>query len=63
MANDARKTLPIQVKVTPNAKEKIGQRAKAAGLNISEYIRVAAISEKKLYFLTEAAALRNRLLR
>ena len=51
MSNDGRKSLPIQVKVTPNAKEKIGQRAKAADLNISEYIRVAAISDKKVVFL------------
>lgn len=45
MLNEERKSLPIQVKVSPEVKEKIGQRAKAAELNVSEYIRIAAISD------------------
>lgn len=61
MPNDERKTLPIQVKVTPNAKEKIGQRAKAAGLNISEYIRVAALSDKKIIFLNGSGSIAKAL--
>ena len=48
MSNDERKTLPLQVKVTPETKEKIGQRAKAADLNVSEYIRVAALRVRNL---------------
>ena len=61
MSKEERKSLPIQVKVTPEAKEKIGQRAKAADLNVSEYIRVAAISDEKVVFLNGSGSIAKSL--
>lgn len=61
MSNEERKSLPVQVKVTPEAKEKIGQRAKAAELNVSEYIRVAAISDEKVVFLNGSGSIAKSL--
>ena len=61
MTSNERKSLPIQVKVTPNAKEKIEQRAKAAELNVSEYIRIAAISDEKVVFLNGSGSIANSL--
>ncbi len=61
MSNEERKSLPIQIKVTPEAKEKIGQRAKAAELNVSEYIRVAAISDEKVVFLNGSGSVAKSL--
>jgi len=61
MSSNERKSLPIQVKVTPNAKEKIEQRAKAADLNVSEYIRVAALSDEKVIFLNESGSIAKSL--
>lgn len=61
MSYEERKTLPIQVKVTPEAKEKIGQRAKAAELTVSEYLRVAALSDEKVIFLNESGSIAKSL--
>ncbi|WP_303837002.1 hypothetical protein [Ruminococcus flavefaciens] len=61
MLIEEKKSLPIQVKVSPNAKEKIGQRAKAADLNVSEYIRVAAISDEKVVFLNGSGSIAKSL--
>lgn len=61
MLNEERKSLPIQVRVTPEAKEKISQHAKAAALNISEYIRVAAISDEKVIFLNGSGSIAKSL--
>lgn len=61
MSNEEKKTLPIQVKVSPEVKEKIGQRAKAADLNVSEYIRVAAISDEKVIFLDGSGSIAKSL--
>ncbi|MBQ3139829.1 MAG: hypothetical protein IJB68_10060 [Ruminococcus sp.] len=61
MSIDERKSLPIQVKVSPEAKEIISQHAKAADLNMSEYIRVAAISDEKVIFLNESGSIAKSL--
>ena len=61
MLNAERKTLPIQIKVAPEIKEKIGQRAKAADLNISEYIRIAAMSDEKIVFLNGSGSIAKSL--
>ncbi len=61
MLNAERKSLPIQIKVAPEIKEKIGQRAKAADLNISEYIRIAAMSEEKIVFLNGSGSIAKSL--
>lgn len=61
MTTDERKSLPIQVKVTPEVKEKIGQRAKAAELTVSEYLRVAALSDEKVIFLNESGSIARSL--
>lgn len=61
MSNDEKMTLPIQVKVSPEIKEKIGQRAKAADLNVSEFIRVAALSDEKVIFLNGSGSIAKSL--
>jgi hypothetical protein len=57
MSKEEKKTLPVQVKFSPEAKEKVGQRAKAAELNVSEYIRVAALSDEKVVFLNGSGSI------
>lgn len=61
MSNEAKKTLPVQVKFSPEAKAKIGQRANAADLNVSDFIRVAALSDEKVIFLNESGSIAKSL--
>lgn len=61
MNNETKRILPIQVKVTPEIKEKIAKRATSADLTVSEYIRVSALSDKKIIFLNESGSIAKSL--
>lgn len=50
MYNEKKKTPTIQLKVSQEIKDEIAQRAKAAELTISEFMRIAALSEDKVFF-------------
>lgn len=57
MSNDIKKALPIQVKFSPEAKEKLCKRANAADLNVSDFIRVATLSGEKIVFLNGSGSI------
>ena len=61
MEAEGRKNLPVQVKFSPEMKEKLGLKAKAANLNVSEYIRVSALSNEKVIFLNESGSIAKSL--
>ena len=58
MSKDEKKTLPIQIKVAP---EKICQRAKSAELTVSDFIRVAVLSDEKVIFLNGSGSIAKSL--
>jgi len=61
MEKSKKKSLPIQVKVSEEIKNKIVKRAKAADLNTSEYMRVSAVSDKKVVFLNSSGSIAKSL--
>lgn len=61
MSNDIKKALPIQVKFSPEAKEKLCKRANAADLNVSDFIRVATLSDEKVVFLNGSGSIAKSL--
>ena len=61
MSKDEKKTLPIQIKVAPEIKEKICQRAKSAELTVSDFIHVAVLSDEKVIFLNGSGSIAKSL--
>lgn len=61
MLKENKKTLPIQVKYSPEAKEKVGQRANAADLTLSDFIRIATLSDDKVIFLNGSGSIAKSL--
>lgn len=61
MYNEKKKTPTIQLKVSQEIKDEIAQRAKAAELTISEFMRIAALSEDKVFFLNESGSIAKSL--
>lgn len=51
----------LEVKVTPEVKEEITKRAKAANLTLSEYIRIVALSNSKVIFLDSGGSIAKAL--
>lgn len=61
MNNEKKKTPTIQLKVSQEIKDKISQRAKAAELTISDFMRIAALSKDKVFFLNESGSIAKSL--
>lgn len=57
MENTTKSVLPVQVKFSPEAKAKLVNKAKAAELTVSDFIRVAALSDEKVIFLNESGSI------
>lgn len=61
MNNEKKSTPAIQFKVSKEVKDKITQRAAAADLNVSEFLRYAALSDDKVVFLNESGSIAKAL--
>ena len=61
MENTIKSLLPVQVKFSPEGKDKLVSKAKAAELTVSEYLRVAALSDEKVIFLNESGSIARSL--
>ena len=61
MENTTKSLLPVQVKFSPEGKDKLVSKAKAAELTVSEYLRVAALSDEKVIFLNESGSIARSL--
>lgn len=61
MNNEKKKTPTIQLKVSQEVKDKITQRAKAAELTVSDFMRTAALSNDKVIFLNESGSIAKSL--
>lgn len=61
MHNEKKTLQAIQFKASPEVKNEITQRAKAAGLNVSEFIRSAVLSDDKIVFLNESGSIAKSL--
>lgn len=61
MYNEKKKTTTIQIKVSQEIKDKITQRAKAAELTVSDFMRTAALSNDKMIFLNESGSIAKSL--
>lgn len=57
MYNEKKKTPTIQLKVSQEIKDEIAQRAKAAELTVSEFIRAVVLSDDKVVFLNESGSI------
>lgn len=59
--NKPKSTPTLQVKVTPEIKEAIFERAAAADLTLSDYIRTVALSDTKVIFLDRGGSIAKSL--
>ena len=59
--NKPKSTPTLQVKVTPEIKEAIFERAAAAELTLSDYIRTVALSDTKVIFLDRGGSIAKSL--
>lgn len=61
MDNTTKSALPVQVKLSPEAKAKLVSKAKAAELTVSDFIRVSALSDEKVIFLNGSGGIAKSL--
>lgn len=61
MSNEKKTTLSIQFKASKEIKDKITQRANAAELSTSDFLRAAALSDDKIIFLNESGSIARAL--
>ncbi len=59
--NTTKSALPVQVKLSPEAKAKLVSKAKAAELTVSDFIRVSALSDEKVIFLNGSGGIAKSL--
>ena len=59
--DNTKSTQTIQIKLPAETKDKISQRAKAAEMTVSDFMRTAALSDSTMLFLNESGSIAKSL--